>query len=332
MTTQTRFAARAFAGEEDLAGAAELINTCNTVDQLKDEPYASATSMRQWWLEDPTLKPERDIRFWYDESGRTVALGVAFVAPPDEDQTVVDGHLFFRVHPEARNQGLEEALVDWAAARVRAVAAERSRPAHLRAGMHMTTPEYIAYRRTALEALGFSPVRYGYKMARPLDQPLPDPQFPPGYTLRTLAGEAEHEQWVDMFNWSFIDHWNHHPLTPEQHQHWIGSPSYRRDGDLIGLAPDGAFAAFCRCQIDNEDNQHNSRNEGWIDALGTRRGHRKRGLGRAMLPAGMHWLKGQGITTAVLGVDAENPSGALRLYESVGFVVTDTTATYHKDL
>jgi mycothiol synthase len=332
MTTQTIFHARAYAGEADLPGAAELINTCNTVDQLKDEPYPSPTNMRQWWLDNPNLQPERDLRFWYDDNGRTVGLGVAFVAPPDAEQPVVDGYLAFRVHPDTRNQGLETALVEWASERVRAVAAERGQPAHLRTGLHQTTPEYVAYRRNALEALGFRPVRWGYKMARSLTDLIPEPHFPPGYTVRPLAGEAEHDQWVDVFNWSFIDHWNHHPLTPEQHQYWVRNPSYRLDGDLLAVAEDGTFAAFCRCGIDDEDNRHNNRNEGWIDMLGTRRGHRKIGLGRAMLLAGMHWLKDQGVTTAVLSVDAENPSGALRLYESVGFVVTDTTATYHKDL
>ena len=92
------------------------------------------------------------------------------------------------------------------------------------------------------------------------------------------------------------------------------------------------FAAFCRCEINNEDNAATGRNEGWIEVLGTRRGHRKLGLGRAMLLAGMRWLQAQGVATAVLGVDAENPTGALRLYESVGVVVANTTYTYHKDL
>jgi ribosomal protein S18 acetylase RimI-like enzyme len=46
----------------------------------------------------------------------------------------------------------------------------------------------------------------------------------------------------------------------------------------------------------------------------------------------MHLLKGEGMDTAVLGVDAENPSGALRLYESVGFASVQTSVTYSKDL
>jgi ribosomal protein S18 acetylase RimI-like enzyme len=36
--------------------------------------------------------------------------------------------------------------------------------------------------------------------------------------------------------------------------------------------------------------------------------------------------------TATLGVDAENPSGALRLYESIGFKQVRSSTTYSKDL
>ena len=46
----------------------------------------------------------------------------------------------------------------------------------------------------------------------------------------------------------------------------------------------------------------------------------------------MRRLKQDGVTTAKLGVDAENPTGALRLYESVGFDKVKTWARYAKDL
>jgi mycothiol synthase len=333
MTTQTQFQARSLAGEADFQGICDVINTCNQVDQLTDEPYASLTFVREWLMDDPDLDRERDVRLWTDEEGRIAAIGIVRIAPPnaEDSEPVVDGHLFLRVLPAARNAGLEAEIVDWAAGRVRAVGQVRGQPAHLRAGLHKTTPEYVAYRKGLLEDLGFRPVRYGYKMARPLSDPLPEPQFPPGYTLRTVAA-AEQARWVEAFNGSFIDHWNHHPLSEERNAHWISGPNYRAEGDLVAVAADGTFAAFCRCEINNEDNAATGRNEGWIEVLGTRRGHRKLGLGRAMLLAGMHWLKGQGVETAVLGVDAENPTGALRLYESVGFVVANTTYTYHKDL
>ena len=140
------------------------------------------------------------------------------------------------------------------------------------------------------------------------------------------------ERWVETFNLSFIDHWGFHPLTVERRRHRLTDPNYRPERDLIAVAPDGTFAAFCHCHIDPADNARYERSEGWIGVLGTRRGYRKIGLGRAMLLAGMRLLKAEGMATAVLGVDAENPTGALRLYESVGFYKAESGIAYCKDL
>jgi ribosomal protein S18 acetylase RimI-like enzyme len=134
-----------------------------------------------------------------------------------------------------------------------------------------------------------------------------------------VANDADVEQWIDLFNLSFIDHWNFHPVTVEARRHMLQHPNYLPERDLVALAPDGTFAAFCFCDINTADNERNARNDGWIATLGTRRGYRKIGLGRAMLLAGMHRLKADGVAIAKLGVDAENPTGALGLYESVGF-------------
>jgi mycothiol synthase len=135
-----------------------------------------------------------------------------------------------------------------------------------------------------------------------------------------------------MVNLSFIDHWNHHPVTVAKVAFWMESPKYRPELDLIAVAPDGTFAAFCSCGIDPDDNERNNRLDGWIDMLGTRRGYRKIGLGRAMLLAGLQRLKADGMTIAKLGVDAENPTGALQLYESAGFVTEFTSVVYRKDV
>jgi mycothiol synthase len=330
MSTLALFQARPYASVEDLPAICELINTCNAVDELGDEPYADLDGMRQW-LDSPGTDPARDIRLWWDTEGRLAGFARVRIADPDEEP-VVDANLYMRVHPDSRSAGLEPTIVEWATARARQTSQERRQPAYLQAGLHLTTPAYIAYRQGMLEALGFRPVRYQYKMARPLDQPLPEPVFPVGYSLRRVDRAADRQPWVDAFNGSFIDHWNFHPMSLEQYDHSVSGPDYAPDGDLIAVAPDGSIAAFCRCEIRAEDNAATQRNEGWIDVLGTRRGHRQIGLGRAILLAGMGWLKSQGIATAVLGVDAENPTGALRLYQSVGFEPANRTAIYQKDL
>ena len=58
---------------------------------------------------------------------------------------------------------------------------------------------------------------------------------------------------------------------------------------------------------------------GWLDSVATRRPWRKRGLAGALIARSLAVLRERGMETAGLGVDAENPNGALRLYESFGF-------------
>jgi ribosomal protein S18 acetylase RimI-like enzyme len=63
-----------------------------------------------------------------------------------------------------------------------------------------------------------------------------------------------------------------------------------------------------------------------------RRPWRRRGLARALLVRSFAVLKKRGMAEAALGVDTNNPNGALRLYESVGFRSVKRYATYRKSL
>jgi ribosomal protein S18 acetylase RimI-like enzyme len=71
---------------------------------------------------------------------------------------------------------------------------------------------------------------------------------------------------------------------------------------------------------------------GWLESVFTRRPWRGRGLARALIARSIHLLAERGMDTAALGVDADNPSGALGLYESIGFVVADRGAAWQKPM
>lgn len=321
MITQTLFRARHYAGDTDLQAVCDLLNLCDAVGKLEDNYSLEDLRIE---LSSPDFDTERDLRVWHDSEDRLVAFGQMWVPKGGKD---LDGYLYWRVHPEARHSGIEENLFSWAQERMLEVGRERGMAAKIRA----TARDFDAYSRSVVEAHGMEPVRYWFRMARPLDEPVPEAQFPEGYTLRHTS-EEDLEAWVECYNQSFIDHWTHHPLTIENHKHWLTDSKYRPDLDLVAIAPDGTIAAFCFCLIDPDSNKRNNRSEGWIDMLGTRRSHRKIGLGTAMLLAGMSKLKAEGIEQAMLGVDAENPSGALRMYEAVGFKTVITSVTYNKDL
>lgn len=323
MTTQTTFAARPYAGEADLPAILELANL-----RARETGYEQfdLEGLRHWF-NSPTLDPARDLRLWEDAEGRLAGIGALWVPLPGGD--VVDGRLNTFTRPDARGQELESLIIAWGSEQLRAVGRERGLPAQI----YMGSPEQDAQERAMLDAQGFAPVRYFFVMRRPLDRPIPEPQLPEGFTLRHMSrDQADVERWVEMYNLSFIDHWGFHPLTVERRLHRMADPTYQPEHDLVGVAPDGTFAAFCTCFINETDNTLSGRKDGWIGVLGTRRGFRKIGLGRAMLLAGLHLLKGEGLDTGVLDVDAENPTGALRLYESVGFYVDKTDIAYRKDL
>lgn len=313
---------RSFAGELDFASMAELVNACDAFDQLDDG--TSVEELRDEFSS-PFFHPERDVRLWETEGGQLIGLGLLWIPPTG---VVVDGFLWMKVHPAHRDDSLEPEILGWAEARVREVGQERGQPAKLRAGGRTDQTKRLAL----LEQHGFTTARYFLRMARPLDAPIPDPVLPSGFTLRHVEGPHEVPAWVDLYNESFIDHYNHHPLLVEDRLHWLEEAHYRPEQDIIVVAPDGTFVAFCICYINAHENQRSGRQEGWVSLLGSRRGYRKLGLGRAALLAGLRQLKADGADTALLGVDADSPTGATRLYESAGFSTRFTQVAMVKEL
>jgi mycothiol synthase len=314
--------ARCYAGDRDLDAIAHLINTCESVDRLDE---GTSISELQQEFNAPSLDKARDIRLWEDAEGKLIGFAQLSVSDPGE---VIDGWLWFRVHPGARGGDVEAAAIAWGEVRMREVSAVRGARVKLRTYARAEDCDRISL----LTSNGFKADRYFYRMARSLSEPIPEPQFPQGFALRQFPGEQDAAAWVEMFNQSFIDHWNHHDLTVDKFKHELAKPHYRNDLDLIAVADDGTFVSFCCCEISVQECDRTGRNEGWIACLGTRRGFRKMGLGRAMLLAGLHRLKAAGVATAILGVDAENSSGALQLYQSVGFHNIRDSISYVKDV
>jgi mycothiol synthase len=307
---------RSYAGKTDLEAIAKFLETCQSVDPPDTWPSISEIRLQ---FDAPSVDQQRDIGLWEDTNGKLMAIAGLMI--PSEGQ-VLSGFLWFRIHPTASADILQKQITDWGEQRMRQVRQERDTDVKLLAGASVEQTERIAL----LEECGFRIERYFLTMVRSLAEPISEPQFPEGFTLRSIQGEQDAQAWVEMFNQTFIDHWNFLPETVEAFKHKLNNPEFRPDLSLIVIAPDGTFAAFCDCYIPNQGDQ------GWINPLGTKRGFRKKGLARAMLQAIMQRLQAEGMETAMLYVDAENLSGALRLYESVGFTKVNTQIAYLKEI
>lgn len=306
---------RSFQNDLDFTAITHLIRL-SKAGQLDED---TSTCELQLQLNSPFVDKTRDLGLWEDEEGTLIGFGRLLIP---EFADTVEGYLWFCIHPKAYGDNLENQILQWAEKRLQAVAKERQLPAILR----VNTSDDTLSRILLLERQGFQEDRRFLTMGYPLNQPLENPQFPEGFSIKHFQGNEEIESWVEMYNQSFVDHWNHHDLGASVVQNWLNHPHYQPQLNLIAIAPNQAFAAFCYCQINPNER------EGWIKLLGTRRGFRKLGLGRAMLLSGMQRLKTAGAEIVKLGVDATSPTGATRLYESVGFQTLKTWIYYAKPL
>jgi ribosomal protein S18 acetylase RimI-like enzyme len=94
------------------------------------------------------------------------------------------------------------------------------------------------------------------------------------------------------------------------------------DGDQI--------AGQIRGYINTDENERFGLKRGWVENISVRRPWRRRGLARALISATIEGLRERGMTEAALGVDTQNVTGALHLYESVGFRPVSKSTTYRK--
>jgi ribosomal protein S18 acetylase RimI-like enzyme len=92
------------------------------------------------------------------------------------------------------------------------------------------------------------------------------------------------------------------------------------------------IAGVVQAWIWPEENKHLGVKRGWLERISVRRPWRRRGLGRSLTAEAMRRLRAAGMDDAMLGVDSENPTGALGLYEGLGFLVHSRAAAYRRSL
>ena len=146
---------------------------------------------------------------------------------------------------------------------------------------------------------------------------------PAGYTVRALGDESElpARSWL---SWKAF-----HPDEPdEKYEGWEWYknvqrvPLYRRDLDIVAVAPDGELAAFCTVWFDDVTRT------AVFEPVGTHPDHQKRGLGKAVMSEGLRRAQRLGATLATVSSYGE---GAHALYESMGFTEFDLLEPWIKE-
>jgi GNAT superfamily N-acetyltransferase len=158
------------------------------------------------------------------------------------------------------------------------------------------------------------------------DEPLP-PMWPDGLAPRTLR-PGEEERVYEAHMDAFADHWDFHRQPIEDWRRFTVD-HHGFDPSLWWLVEDGDELAAISL---NSWHFSGDPQFGWIGVLGVRSAWRKRGLATGLLRHSFRDFRNRGATRVGLGVDGENTTGAVRLYERAGMRVVRRNDTYEKRL
>lgn len=289
------------------------------IGQADQQPVMGTLEDMQTQFEDPWSDPVTCSLGAFTDQGQAVATVRTFMNPDPKIEARC--YLDTEVHPAHRGHGLEDFVLDWGEAngRQRLLAMPAHLPHQIMHGVDDKMVEEVA----RVQRHGFAPNRHFYRMRRDirrdLSQPIPEVVLPEGLTLRAYTPDLS-EAFRAAFDEAFRDHWGFESVSPEDWEMFFVKRSSFRP-DLTWMVMDGdEIAAFSFNTVSPEENARNGLQEGWVAELGTRRPWRKRGLASALLCATMRAFQAEGLEYTTLGVDTQNPTGALGVYERVGFV------------
>ena len=254
-------------------------------------------------------QPQEIVRLWEDADGSL--LGWAMVYPRWNSYEAL-------LHPVWRGGELEIQLLDWCESET---FAWMQREGHAHEAISVEVFAEDTARITLLEKCDYVRGEQHHVIgARLLDKPIPAVSPPDGFSIRSMTGLWETDKLIAVQNATFGWAW-----TPETYRPVMESPAFQAEHQLVVVAPDGRFVAFCYLMLD-------TRNKiGLFEDVGTHPDFQRRGLGRALLLDGMRRMAAQGMVTAfvpyVLRADA-----AAALYASVGFQVRYRHFLYTKKL
>jgi mycothiol synthase len=311
---------RAFAIERDLAAYVDLIREANLADGIDWLP--TEDNLRNELDHADEFDPRRDILLAEVDG---VLVGATTTDVRTRDDAAVH-HLEGWVRPAWRRRGIGRALLRWTEGRAREVAHVDGRTGArwLSSWPQDDQADAIALYRSE----GYSIGRYGFLMLRDLAEPIPELPLPDGLELRPVE-PAQHRAIWDADTEAFRDHWKPAVRTEADFDRWFAMPEL--DTSLWRVAWEGGEVVGSVLNLVYPDeNDALGVQRGWLEHVSVRRPWRRRGVASALIVASLAALRDRGLEEAALGVDAENPSGALHVYEALGFRRAKADVMYQK--
>ena len=281
------------ATDADLDTVIELMDDADRALGLAPDPIHEYLT---WIWHVPTTDLKRDTRLVMHGS-----RGAAFVQGTWSPAEGGPLDSLVRVHPDHRGSGIGS----WALAWAESLAMQRGAD-----GVRAKTADRNAEGRALLTSRGYVRVRSSFTMGRDLvaDEDAGAP--PSGVLIRAFETGRDEHALHEVYEASFADHWGYR-----------SSPYPTFEAGMYGAEdwdPSLAFLAEFGGQVVGHVVALSFAGEANIESVGVVPARRGRGIAKALLHRAFAELAERGHLEVRLGVDAQNPTGAVALYESVG--------------
>jgi mycothiol synthase len=320
---------RGFRGEADYPEMLRIIHGCAAADGLEraeklDDIVNTYTHLHH-------CEPYNDMLF-VEIDGEGVAYSRTWWEVEGSGKWI--GFQLGNVLPEWRRKGIGSTLLGFNEQRLGIIARQLKQDSELPGEAACMLDNFVNSsekdRINLLERRDYHPVRHAFKMTRPDLENIPDLPLPSGIEVRPVQPEHLRVIW-EASNEAFRDHWGYIPDPWEAFQQMIDDPDY--DPSLWRVAwQEDQVAGMVLSFINKDENEMFGRKRGYTENICVRRPWRHQGLAKTLIAQSLAALKERGMTEAGLGVDSENISGALQLYEFMGYQVVKRSVVYRKDM
>jgi mycothiol synthase len=261
-------------------------------------------------------------RFIGELDGKAVGIVHAKVDDLSRDKK---GFIHFDVVPEFRSCGIETALIEMALRELKARGMTIAQTwadfsdkecMKLLRGLHFRHVRLFSIMDMELAGLSRN-IRENKQVA-----------------VRPLRKELEDD--IKLLNWlgneSYKEDLDYSPSTLEETRYFLFCAPYLSEKEGFFAELNGESVGCIVVCIDEKYNLEKKVQAGEVFTIGVLKEHRRKGIGARLMLHGLERLKAKGMTKAILGVEDDNPTHAIRLYEKLGFGVKRKEIILERDV
>ena len=299
--------------DTDYDSFASLLNAASIVDGRAQRVVGE--ELREEFESMPVDLPVDTLAAWRDDR----LVGAVYMVNLRSTVREERCYVFGTVHPDDRGKGIGRRLLEWGLQRGTDLlqSSGNDLPKYLR----VDTPRVNTSAIRLFERFGLEPIRYFTDVRADLSEPTPA-RHALAAGFRIVPWDlARNEEARHAKNAAFMDHWGSTPTPPEWWATQTSGFGSRPDWSYFAVDGDDKIIGHLITHRFENDDELLGAKYAWIDNIGTLAEWRGRGVASQLITTALAKYREEGMQFAALDVDSANPTGAHRLYESLGFRV-----------